>query len=72
MTPVDAGAQRGAGDFEFAGEFALGRQAIAGAQGTGGDEAADVFDDLEGELAMAARLFAGFLLLRRAARRSVG
>ena len=51
---ADAGAQGGAADLEFAGEFALGREAVAGVELAAGDEGAHVVDDLQGELAVAA------------------
>ena len=59
---ADAGAQGGAADLELAGEFALGRQAVAGVQRSAGDEAAHVVDDLQGELAVAAWIFACLFL----------
>jgi hypothetical protein len=49
---ADAGAKAGAADLELAGEFALGREAVAWFDLSGGDEGANVFDDLHGELAM--------------------
>ena len=50
---ADAGAEAGAADLELAGEFALGREAVAGVDLAAGDEGADVLDDLHGELAVA-------------------
>jgi hypothetical protein len=47
-----SGAEAGAADLESAGEFALGRKAVAWFDLTGGDEGADVLDDLHGELAV--------------------
>ena len=55
---ADAGAQAGAADLQLAGEFALGRQAVAGVELSAGDEGANVVDDLHGELAVAAWIFA--------------
>jgi hypothetical protein len=43
---ADAGAQGGAADLQFAGELALGREAIAGAKRSAGNKAAHVVDDL--------------------------
>ena len=59
---ADAGAQRGAADLQLAGQLALGWKAVAGAQRSAGDEAAHVVDDLQGELAVAAWIFAGLFL----------
>jgi hypothetical protein len=49
---ADSGAEAGAADFELAGEFALRRKTVAWFDLTGGDEGADVLDDLHGELAV--------------------
>src|SRR5206468_12930538 len=49
---ADSGAEAGAADLELAGEFALGREAVAWFHITGGDERAYVLDDLHGELAV--------------------
>ena len=49
---ADAGAEAGAADLELAGEFALGRETVAGVYLAAGDEGADVLDDLHGELAV--------------------
>jgi hypothetical protein len=59
---ADAGAQGRAADLELAGEFALGRKAIAGVQRPAGDECAYVVYDLESELTVAAWFFAYLLL----------
>ena len=56
---ADAGAEAGAADLELAGEFALGREAVAGVDLAAGDEGADVLDDLHGELAVA-----GYVVVR--------
>ncbi len=53
---ADAGAEGGAADLQLAGEFAFGRKPVAGVHLAGGDQAADVLDDLQGELAVAVAL----------------
>ncbi len=53
---TDAGAKTGAADLELAGEFALGRKAVARVDLPAADEGADVLDDLHGELAVAGDL----------------
>jgi hypothetical protein len=55
---ADAGAQGRAANLQFAGEFTLGWEAIAGAECSAGNEGANMVDDLEGELTVAAWIFA--------------
>ena len=51
---ADAGTERGSADVEAAGEFTLRREAISGFKDAGGDEGANVVDDLHGELTVSA------------------
>jgi hypothetical protein len=53
---ADAGAEAGAADLEFAGEFTLGWEAVAGVDLAAADERANVLDDLHGERAVAGDL----------------
>jgi hypothetical protein len=49
---ADSGAEAGTADLEFACQFAFRRKAIAGFDLSGGDEGANMFDDLHGQLAV--------------------
>jgi hypothetical protein len=49
---ADSGAEAGTADLELAGQLTLGGETVARFDLSGGDEGANVFDDLHGELAV--------------------
>jgi hypothetical protein len=59
---ADSGAKARAADLKLAGEFALRGEAVAWSDLTGGDQGADVLDDLHGELTVRSCAVRGLVL----------